>query len=349
MQCPKLELESFIENGVRPFLLPVLRNFLQNRKMKVKWHNTMSSERPLNGGGPQGGTLGIWEYLSLTNNNLDFVEEDKRFKFVDDASAIEIINLLSIGLASYNIKQHVPSNIPTHNQIIQNEHLKSQKYVETLNNWSKQQKMELNIGKTKAMIFNFSKDKQFTVSLKIDNKQISIVDEVKLLGTHITSDLKWESNTHNIVKRANARMEILRKIKEFKPKMDDMKTIYISYVRSILEQSCQVWNFSLTEENINDLERVQKNAFQIILGERYSTYESALNMLNLDDLQTRRNYLSKKFAIKCTEHQKTKNMFKLNTTINKNLKNRGKYQVEFARTERYKKSAIPQMQRLLNQ
>ena len=348
MQCPILGLKSFIRNGVRPYLLPVLRNFLQNRRLKVKWHNKMSSERPLNGGGPQGGTLGIWEYLSLTNNNLDFVKVDERFKFVDDASALEMINLLSIGLASYNIKQHVPSNIPTHNQIIQNNHLKSQKYLETLNNWSNQQKMELNIDKTKAMIFNFSKDKQFTVSLEINNKQISIVDNVKLLGTHITTDLKWELNTQQIVKRANARMEILRKIRDFKPKLEDMKTIYISYIRSILEQSCQVWNFNLTNENIDDLERVQKNAFRIILGQSYSNYESALNILNLEDLQARRNYLCKKFAIKCTQNEKTKNMFKLNAKINRNLKYREKYQVEFARTARYKQSAIPQMQRLLN-
>ena len=44
MQCPKLGLESFIKNGVRPSLLPVLKNFLQNRKMTVKWHNKFSTE-----------------------------------------------------------------------------------------------------------------------------------------------------------------------------------------------------------------------------------------------------------------------------------------------------------------
>ena len=38
MQCHKLGLESFVKNGVKPSLLPVLKNFLQNRKMKVKWH-----------------------------------------------------------------------------------------------------------------------------------------------------------------------------------------------------------------------------------------------------------------------------------------------------------------------
>ena len=42
MQCPKLGIESFARNGVRSCLLPVLKNFLQNRKIKVKWHNKIA-------------------------------------------------------------------------------------------------------------------------------------------------------------------------------------------------------------------------------------------------------------------------------------------------------------------
>ena len=36
-QCPKLGIESFIQNGVRPALIPLLINFFQGRKMRVKW------------------------------------------------------------------------------------------------------------------------------------------------------------------------------------------------------------------------------------------------------------------------------------------------------------------------
>ena len=192
MQCPKLGLESFIKNGVRPSLLPVLKKFLQNRKMTVKWHNKFSTERSLNGGGPQGGTLGIWKYLSQTNKNLEFVDEDDQFKFVDDASALEIINLLSIGIASYNFKQHVHSKIPSHNQFIPKENLQSQQYLEKLNTWSNNQKMQLNLEKTKLMLFNFSKNNQFTTFLSLEDHNIEIVDKIKLLGTTIISDLKWD-------------------------------------------------------------------------------------------------------------------------------------------------------------
>ena len=107
-QCPKLGIESFIKNGVRPALIPTLISYFQGRKMKVKWHGQMSTTRELKGGGPQGSSFGIWEYLSQSNDNADSVEVEDRFKFVDDLSFIEVIYLMNVGLASYNIRPMYP-------------------------------------------------------------------------------------------------------------------------------------------------------------------------------------------------------------------------------------------------
>ena len=85
-QCPKLGIQSFIQNGVRPSLIPMLINYFQDRKMKVKWHGKVSSSKELKGGGPQGSTFGIWEYLSQSNHSADNISESDRFKFVDDLS-----------------------------------------------------------------------------------------------------------------------------------------------------------------------------------------------------------------------------------------------------------------------
>ena len=85
-QSHKLGLESFVKNGVRPSLIPILMSFFQDREMIVKWKGLQSQTRPLPGGGPQGGTLGIEEYLSQSNNNVDFLASDEKFKFIDDLS-----------------------------------------------------------------------------------------------------------------------------------------------------------------------------------------------------------------------------------------------------------------------
>ena len=83
-QCPELGIKSFIKNGVRPSLIPLLVNYFQGRQMSVKWHGERSDPRNINGGGPQGATLGILEYLSQSNDNADCVPLQDRFKFIDD-------------------------------------------------------------------------------------------------------------------------------------------------------------------------------------------------------------------------------------------------------------------------
>ena len=98
----------------------------------------------MNGGGPQGGTLGILEYLSQSNNSADCVEPDNRFKFVDDLTVLEIINLLTVGISSFNIKNQVPNDIPQHNQFIHPDNLKSQEYLDSISSWTTDQKMKIN-------------------------------------------------------------------------------------------------------------------------------------------------------------------------------------------------------------
>ena len=348
-QCPKLGVESFVKNGVRPALIPLLVNFFQGRRMKVKWHGEMSSERELIGGGPQGSTFGLWEYLSQSNDNANCLDEKDRFKFVDDLTFIEIIYLLNVGLSTYNVRQHVPSDVPSHNQIIPAEHLKTQKHLGAINKWTKKQKMKLNIKKTKSIIFNFTKKYQFSTKLSVDDQKLDIVKEAKLLGTHITDDLKWNKNTSEIVKNAYKRMQLLIKAAKFTKSKSDLKSIYLTYVRSILEQSAVVWHSSLSGKNRRDLERVQKAAVRIILGENYTSYRNGLKLLNLKTLNERRKELCLKFAKKCLGSEKVKDMFQRKKSLHPMKKRKQeKFKQRRIKTERYRKSTIPYMINLLN-
>ena len=82
--------------------------------------------------------------------------------------------------------------------------------------------------------------------------------EVKLLGTYLTDtdDLKWNKNTKEIVKKAYKRMQLLHKAASFTSNIHDLKSIYLTYIRSVLEQSAVVWHSGLTAKNRKDLERV---------------------------------------------------------------------------------------------
>ena len=120
-------------------------------------------------------------------------------------------------------------------------------------------------------------------------------------------------------------------------------------MRSVLEHSSVVWHSSLTDENSEDLERIQKSAMKIILGNKYIDYKSALNYLQLDNLHDRRRELCERFAQKCLKNEKTKNMFPLSKKQHTmKMRNSEKYHVQFAKTTRLQNSPIIYMQNLLN-
>ena len=349
-QCPKLGIESFISNGVRPSLIPVLTNYFQNRKMSVKWHGCRSVPKDINGGGPQGATIGLLEYLSQSNNSADCVDLVDRFKFVDDLTILEVVNLLTVGITSFNLKNSVPSDVPLHNQFIPPENLKSQGWLDEINKWTENQQMMINENKTKTMFFNYTDKYKFTSRLKLNNENVEVIDSTRLLGTILTDDLKWDSNTSSIVKKANARMELLRRVASFGTPVDDLKNIYILFIRSMLEQSATVWHSSLTEENASDLERVQKSAVKVILDQKYNGYQNGLAQLGLENLRERRENICLEFARKCVKNKKLDHMFPKNVnTHSMETRNKETYLVQHANTERLQKSAIIHMQKLLNE
>ena len=163
------------------------------------------------------------EYLSQSNNSADMVSDSDRFKFIYDLTILEIVNLLTVGITSFNLKQQIPVDIPIHNQYIPPENLKSQEWLQEINDWTIKQKMLINEKKSKTMIFNYTSKYQFTTRLSINDKVLEVINHARLLGTIISDDLSWDMNTANLVKKANARMELLRKVASFGTSQDELK------------------------------------------------------------------------------------------------------------------------------
>ena len=266
---------------------------------------------------------------------------------MDDLSILEFILLTNIGLASHNPKLNVPSNIPYHNQIIPSEHLITPQYLREINEWTESKKMMLNQKKTKSLIFNFTKDKKFTTSISLKGETVEIVDSAKLLGVVVSSDLKWDKNTTHIIKNANKMMKMLHIASKFTRNRSHLGNIYKTFIRSRLEYASTLWHSSLTVANRNDIERIQKSAMKVILKQDYPGYEESLKILKIESLQERRDRLSLRFAKKCLNHDKFSNMFPRNqSTVRSRCKE--KYLVNMANTERYRQSALPFLQRKLN-
>ena len=137
------------------------------------------------------------------------MKEDEKFKYIDDLSMLEIVNLVSIGISSYNFKEHVASDIGIGSKYLPAENIKSQDYIENIERWTKTNLMKLNVDKSKYMIINYTQNYQINTRLYMEEKLLQQISETRLLGLIIRDDLSFKSNTQSIVKRAYKRMLIL--------------------------------------------------------------------------------------------------------------------------------------------
>ena len=59
--------------------------------------------------------------------------------------------------------------------------------------------MVINKKKTKVIMFNQARDYDFPPEISVDaDENLEVVEELKLLGVLISSDLSWSANTDNI-------------------------------------------------------------------------------------------------------------------------------------------------------
>ena len=161
-----------------------------------------------------------------------------------------------------------------------------------------------------------------------------------LLGTVITDSLTWDRNCEELIKKAYKRMQLLNCVASFTDSRQDLKNVYLTFIRSVLEQSAVVWHSSLTDENRQNLERVQKSALRIILGHNYTSYQSGLNKIGLQLLDERREENCLNFARKCVKNEQLKQMFPLNKQTNMKTRHKETYKVQFAHKDRLQKSPI---------
>ena len=121
-------------------------------------------------------------------------------------------------------------------------------------------------------------------------------------------------------------------------------------MRPVVEYATLVWHSNLTEQQSEILESIQKRFCRIILGRRYDSYTEAMEITGLHMLFECRSQLCSNFAIDCTQSDRYSEWFPLNgKTHNTKLRQSNTYNQIRYRTDRYGKSSIPFLGRLLNE
>ena len=250
-------------------------------------------------------------FLSLINNLKSALD---LYKFVDDCTLSEC---LPAGCSS----------------IMQQE-------IINLQTWSSINKMNINIKKTKEMILGPARERP-PMGLQLNAKTIDRVTVYKLLGLHVTDELKWQAHVSAICSKASKRLHFLRLLKRASMSIADLTHYYETIIRPIMEYACVVWHTSLTKGQNEQLERIQRRALRIIYGGDNDGRRQALSTMR--PLSDRRDQLCRKFFKKLLEP--TSCLHQLlpiarDDDVTERLRRAKRYLAPRTRTELFKKSAI---------
>ena len=218
--------------------------------------------------------------------------------------------------------------------------------------------MKVNSEKSKYVLHTRMQE-DFATRFTLDGCYIERQKVTKILGVWVGEDpSSWEINTKEIVKRTYASLSILTKLKYAGLSRTKLLHIYSLHIRSSMEYCSVVWHDNLTQGQSNAIERLQIVSLKIILGsdsprseDGHFDYLKALQICNLKSLFSRREKRMIDFGRKCVKHPSLKRMFPLNPAIFNDphpVRSREMFHVNWSRTESYKNSAIPAIQRRLN-
>ena len=161
-----------------------------------------------------------------------------------------------------------------------------QQDLEEVYSWAERNAMEFNEGKFEKMSHGKTEDIEEGTYRTRSGKEIKSKKTVKDLGVWTGEDASFEEHIEYLVQSSKVRTGmLLRHFKTRKPEL--MTKMFNSYVRSRLEYCSLVWN-PWKKEDIDKLERVQKNFTSKIEGLEKLNYHQRLKRLKMYSMERRR-------------------------------------------------------------
>ena len=108
--------------------------------------------------------------------------------------------------------------------------------------------MKINQLKTKVAIFNPLNKIDVMPKISFDGQNdIVVVEEYKLLGQILTTDMKTLKNTQNILRKAYSKMYILHRLNKLGCPKSEMIEVLKQQILSMAEQAVPFWGPSITK------------------------------------------------------------------------------------------------------
>ena len=353
-----LVIQDLFDMHTPSWLLKIIFSYLSERTMILRYDGAESSSKVLPGGSPQGAFLGGLIFMikcngaflrpAIPRHHPLHNTRSLNVEYVDDGAVAAEVNLKTHLISDTEFKPLPPTFRQRTGHVLPTDTNFLQLYLNSVEEYTKRNKMVINMKKTHAMLFNRSRNFDFPPALQFqDGSLVEIVSETTLLGVKITDNLKWRQNTSYICLKARQKLWTLKRMQSLHLNKFELFDVYTKEIRSILEYAAPVWHASISKKEKSEIESIQKFAFKIILQNKYTNYYRACAFFQTVTLEQRRQEICKRFAIK---NLKSKNsMFEIMPT-DQRLRNKSIKVKEYkCHTKQFQRSSIPYLATVINQ
>ena len=265
-----VDYESFFENiwhdllvvklhklGIKGKILKTLYNHLKDRKHCFEVNGFVSELKTSNIGTPQGGTT------STTSANVYTFDSDTSFyelhaEFSDDNLKWE--HHLDENLAVMNLQERL-----------------NQYFL-----WCKKNNIKLSADKCRIMIFRpkASPRPYNQPKIHIGNEEIDVVEEKRILGTILDTELNFDAHFSFVEKACYAAFHTVKHLYtgNLKPSVYSGTMLYKTLIRSIMEYST-VAIANINEKQLSKMQSIQHKCLKLVTQTLASSSREVLNVM----------------------------------------------------------------------
>ena len=203
--------------GIRGNALKWFQSYLEDRQQCTEIGNTQSNLDYIKCGVPQGSILGPLLFLLYIN---DIVFSSNIFKFT----------LFADDTSLFYSHKNIEEAVITMTQELAN-----------ISDWLAANKLSLNVGKSKLLVFN--NKKKIEVKLTLNGETLKEVDHAKYLGILIDNKLNWVPQINAVKLKVSKGLGLLSKIRHF-VSPDTTRSLYFPFVNAHTDYNLLNWGMA---------------------------------------------------------------------------------------------------------
>ena len=232
-------LQTVKDLGIRGRLLNHITDFLSERNARIKINSLIGEWLPSALGTSAGTILGPVLFIMHIHNAPACIKP----KYADDFSAI----------ATGNSVEEVERKLQSH--------------VDRTVEWCDERKMQLNVSKTKIMLFSSSNDTA-SINIQIEGKQVEQVRQIKHLGVMLDPKLNGKLQVEFACSKALRAMAKTGSLMKGRHgvNIELGLQLFLSLVRPHLENALPAWAFMI-RNRMDELEKTQVKCIRKVMGQ----------------------------------------------------------------------------------